>query len=189
MFEYLEPMLEVSWALLFLLVAVICWAVNIVGLPGNWMVVGLSALYSYLVADNFRSDVGWTAVIILLVLAVLGELVEFGAGAVGTTRAGGSKRGAALSLVGSMIGGFVGIFVGGVLIPIPIVGSVVGVLVCASLGALVGAVLGEQWKGRDMEESMRVGQAAFWSRLAGTLGKVGVGAVMIAVLIAALIIA
>jgi len=187
MFEFIEPMFEIIWALLFLLCVVICWAVNIAGLPGNWMVAGLAALYSFLVADHLRSDVGWLVVIALLVLALLGELIEFAAGAVGTTSAGGSKRGAALSLLGSLIGGFVGMFVG-VAIPIPVVGVVVGVLFFASLGALVGAVMGEQWKGRDMEESLRIGNAAFWSRLAGTLGKIGVGAVMIAVLMLALIL-
>ncbi|HJN10374.1 MAG: DUF456 domain-containing protein [Pirellulaceae bacterium] len=187
MFEFVEPMFEVIWALLFLLAVVICWAVNIAGLPGNWMVAGLAALYSFLVADDLRADVGWIVVVVLLILALLGELIEFAAGAVGTTSAGGSKRGAALSLLGSLIGGFVGIPVGA-LIPIPVVGFVIGVLFFASLGALVGAVMGEQWKGRDMEEALRIGNAAFWSRLAGTLGKIGVGAVMVAVLIAALIL-
>jgi uncharacterized protein YqgC (DUF456 family) len=190
MFDSIEPMFEVIWALLFLLVVVLCWVVNIAGLPGNWMIAGVAALYAYFVTDqlDFRSDVGWITVVALFVLALVGEVIEFGAGAVGTARAGGSKRGAALSLLGSMLGGFIGIFAGGIFIPIPVVGSVIGVLFFASLGALGGAVLGEQWKGRDMEESLRVGQAAFWSRLAGTLGKIGVGAVMIAVVIAALII-
>lgn len=186
MFEFLGPALDILWALLLLLAVVICWAANIAGLPGNWLVCGLVALYAYLIADGTRTDVGWLIVIVLVVLALLGELIEFGAGAVGTTSVGGSKRGAALSLFGSLIGGFVGVPVGAV-IPIPVVGVVLGILFFASLGALVGAVLGEQWKGRDMEESMRIGNAAFWSRLAGTLGKIWVGAVMIGVLAAALI--
>lgn len=178
-------MFDVLWALLLLLGAFFCWALNIAGLPGNWMVVGLAALYAYLVADGSRVDVGWPVVIVLLVLALVGELIEFAAGAVGATRAGGSKRGAALSLLGSLLGGLAGMFVGAA-IPIPVIGPVIGALFFASLGALVGAVLGEKWKGRDLEESLRIGNVAFWSRLAGTLGKIGVGAVMIAVLIAAL---
>ncbi len=186
MFEILGPMFDILWALLFLLVAMIFWAVNIGGLPGNWMVCGLTAIYAYFVADGTRTDIGWIVVIVLVVLSLIGELIEFGAGALGTTTAGGSKRGAALSLLGSLIGGFVGVPVGA-LIPIPVVGVVIGILFCASLGALVGAVMGEQWKGRDMEASMRVGNAAFWSRLAGTLGKIWVGAIMIGVLTAALI--
>lgn len=186
MFEYVAPLLDIFWALLLLLTAFIFWALNIAGLPGNWMVVGVTALYAFLIPDGPRTDVGWVVVIVLLVLALLGELIEFSAGAVGTSSVGGSKRGAALSLFGSLIGGFVGIPVGA-MIPIPVVGVVVAILLCASLGALLGAVLGEQWKGRDMEESLRIGNVAFWSRLAGTLGKVWIGAIMMGVLAAALI--
>ena len=186
MLEYVEPMLTVLWALLLVLSAFICWALNVAGLPGNWMVAGLAALYAFLIVDGTRADVGWFVVILLILLAVVGELIEFGAGALGATSAGGSKRGAALSLLGSLIGGVAGMFAGA-LIPIPVIGIVIGVLFFASLGALLGAVAGERWKGRDMEESLRIGNAAFWSRLAGTLGKIGVGAVMIAVLISALI--
>lgn len=180
-------MIDILWALLLLLAVFFSWALNIVGLPGNWMVLGLAALYAFLVADGSPAGVGWPVVIVLLVLALLGELIEFAAGAVGTSRAGGSKRGAALSLLGSLIGGVVGMFAGAA-IPIPVIGSVIGALFFASLGALVGAVMGESWKGRNMEESLRIGNVAFWSRLAGTLGKIGAGAVMIAVLIAALIV-
>ncbi len=186
MTEYLGPALDVLWAFLFLLTVLVCWATNIGGLPGNWMVCGVSAVYAYLIDDAARTDVGWIVVGILVVLALVGELIEFAAGAVGTTSAGGSKRGAALSLFGSLLGGVAGVPVGAI-IPIPVVGIVIGILFCASLGALVGAVLGERWKGRDMDESMRVGHAAFWSRLAGTLGKIWVGAIMIGVLTVALI--
>ena len=186
MFEFVGPLLDIFWALLLLLAVVICWSVNVVGLPGNWMVCGLVALYAYLIADGTRTDVGWVVVIALLVLALIGELIEFGAGALGATSVGGSKRGAALSLFGSLIGGFVGV-PAGALIPIPVLGVVFGILFFASLGALVGAVVGEQWKGRGMEESMRIGNAAFWARLAGTLGKIWIGAIMVGVLAAALV--
>jgi uncharacterized protein YqgC (DUF456 family) len=118
----------------------------------------------------------------LLVLAALGELVEFAAGAVGAAKAGGSRRGAALALVGSLMGGLFGLFVA---LPVPLVGPIIGALLFGGLGALGGAVLGEQWKGRDLDESLRIGHAAFWGRLFGTLGKVLAGAVMIAVLLVA----
>jgi len=186
MFEFLGPMFEIIWAVLLLLAVVICWATNVAGLPGNWIVVGLAAIYAFLVTDGTRTDIGWVVVIILVLLAVLGEIIEFGAGAVGATSVGGSKRGAVLSIFGSLIGGVIGIPLGA-LIPIPVVGVVIAVLFLASMGALVGAVLGEQWKGRNMDESLRIGNAAFWSRLAGTLGKIWVGAIMVGVLTAALI--
>ena len=65
MLEFMAPMFEILWALLFLLAVVICWALNIAGLPGNWMVVGLTAIYSFFVADDLRADVGWVVVIVL----------------------------------------------------------------------------------------------------------------------------
>ena len=46
--------------------------------------------------------------------------------------------------------------------------------------------MGEQWKGRDLNESLKIGEAAFWSRLLGTLGKAVVGVAMLLVIALAL---
>ena len=125
--------------------------------------------------------------VLVVVLALLGELVELVAAAYGVKRAGGSRRGAILALVGSLIGGVVGIFVGGI-IPIPVVGSIAGAVLCAGIGALVGAFLGEQWKGRNLDDSLTIGTAAFFGRIFGTLGKVLIGSMMVAVVVAALLL-
>lgn len=170
-------------AILLVILAVACWASNIIGLPGNWLVVALAATYSYFMPDERRLDIGVSTVVGLFALAALGELIEFLAGALGASKAGASKRGTALALAGSLLGGIAGIFV-----PIPVVGQIVGPIVCAGLGALVGAVIGEQWKGRDLEKSLNIGQAAFWGRLIGTLGKTLVGCVMLVLVIASLFI-
>ena len=132
-----------------------------------------------------RTHFHWGVLIGLAAVAVLGEVVEFAAGAVGATQAGGSKRSAALALVGSLVGGIVGMLVG---TPVPIVGSIVAALLGALLGAMGGAMLGEQWKGRTSDEGLKVGQAAFWGRLWGTLGKVGCGAAMLVIAFVALAI-
>ena len=170
-------------AILLVVAAFACWALNVIGLPGNWLVVALAAIYSYFMPDERRLDISVLTVVGLLALAALGEAIEFLAGALGASKAGASKRGTALALVGSLVGGIVGIFV-----PIPVVGQVVGPIVCASLGALVGAVLGEQWKGRDLDISLNIGHAAFWGRLIGTLGKILVGCVMLVLIIVSLIV-
>jgi hypothetical protein len=175
--------LSTALAVLLVLAIVVCLALNLVGLPGNWIAVGLAASYAYFVADDTRVDIGLATVIGLLILAAIGEAIEFLAAALGATKAGGSKRGAVLALGGSLGGGFIGLFVP---IPIPVVGSVIGALVFASIGALFGAVLGEQWKGRDLDESLKVGHAAFWGRLFGTLGKVLVGCWMLLLVVSAL---
>jgi uncharacterized protein YqgC (DUF456 family) len=174
--------MSVVGAILLLLVALILWALNFLSLPGNWLVLLAAGIYAYFIPSEMRTDVSWWALSALLVLAVLGELIEFAAGAVGTAKAGGSRRGAALAVVGSLMGGIFGLFVA---LPIPLVGPILGALLFGGLGALGGAVLGEQWKGKDLDESLRIGQAAFWGRLFGTLGKVLAGAVMLAVLLVA----
>ena len=50
---------------------------------------------------------------------------------------------------------------------------------------MLGAFLGEQWIGRTVDDSMQVGQAAFWARLAGTAAKMIIGCVMLAVVLVA----
>jgi uncharacterized protein len=167
-------------AILLVIAAIACWALNVFGLPGNWMIVGLAAIYAYFMPDERRLDIGLWAIGGLLVLAVLGEAIEFLAGALGASKAGASKRGTALAFVGSMIGG-----IGGIFVPVPVVAPIV----CAGLGALAGAVIGEQWKGRDLDASLSIGHAAFWGRLIGTLGKILVGCIMLVLLIVSLLLA
>ena len=174
--------MDYVWAVLLVVGSLVCWVLNLIGLPGNWFAVGLCALYAPFGPSVGRPDMGWTVVIVLAVLALVGEIVELLTAAVGTKQAGGSKRGAVLSLVGSVVGGIVGMFVG---VPIPVVGPLIGAVLFAGAGALAGAVLGEQWKGRPMDESLRIGNAAFWGRLLGTLGKTLLGAVMVALTLAA----
>jgi uncharacterized protein YqgC (DUF456 family) len=60
-------------------------------------------------------------------------------------------------------------------------------LLFGGLGALAGAMIGETWAGRNLEDSLRVGHGAFWGRLLGTLGKILLGSVMIAVVTAAIV--
>ncbi len=166
-------------------VAIVGWMAQLLGLPGNWIVVVATALYAWWLPGEGRLAVGWNTVIALVVLAAVGEVVEFAAGALGVGKAGGSRRGAVLALAGSLAGGVVGLFIG---IPIPVVGSLAAALIFGGLGALVGAFIGESWKGRDFDTSLQIGQAAFVGRVLGTLGKMIVGAVMLAVLLVALVI-
>jgi len=109
-------------ALLLIVLLVAGWMLTLVGLPGNWLMVGTTAVYAWLVPAQSRAAIGWKVVAAMLVLAVLGEVVELLAGALGAARAGGSRRGAALALVGSLAGALVGAVVG---LPIPLVGSLV----------------------------------------------------------------
>jgi hypothetical protein len=146
-------------------------------LPGLWALVGTSALVAWLVPEDLNAHLSWGWVIALAVLAGLGELLEFLAGALGVGKLGGSRRSAALALVGSFAGAAIGFFLG-IPLPIPLLGAVLSSILFSGVGALIGASSGEYWKKADAQQSLKIGVAAFVGRVLGTLGKVSFGAVM-----------
>jgi uncharacterized protein len=176
--SYRERPVALFFALLLTVVLLACWMLTLVGMPGNWLMVVATAIYAYFMPAAF----GWKVVVIVAALAAFGEIIELLAGAMGAAKAGGSRRGALMALVGSILGGIVGVFMG---IPIPLVGPILAAVLFGGLGALVGAILGETWAGRDLSTSWQVAKLAFWGRLAGTLGKMLVGATIVAVVVAA----
>lgn len=177
--------MSIVWATLLILILLVCWAVTWLGLPGNWLMLLVSAIYAWAGPSDSRVGMGTLPVIGLFFLAASGEVLEMAAAAFGTKKVGGSRRSAVLALIGSVGGGIVGVTVG---LPIPFVGVVVAAVLFAGLGAMIGAMLGESWKGEAMDKSWHVGKAAFWGRMAGTLAKAGVGLLMICVALASLIL-
>ena len=173
--------MDYLWAVLLVLSALACWMLNVLAVPGsNWLMIVLSVLYVWQGPDEGRLALTWAAIGYLVVLAALGELVEFLAGAAGVQNAGGSRRSAALAILGSIFGGLMGALI---TFPVPILGPLVGAILLAGVGALGGALLGEWWKGRQWEQSWEVGKAAFWGRLFGTFGKILFGSVMVVVIL------
>jgi uncharacterized protein YqgC (DUF456 family) len=170
------------WLTLFILLVMTFWLLNLIGIPGNWMIVAISLLWIIIGPSDYRFS--WIVIVVLVILALIGEAIEFGASVVGTKKLGGSGRGAALSVVGSIVGGIVGAFFG-IPVPIPLVGMLIGSLLFAAMGAWIGATIGEKWVGKPMKESVQIGGAAFAGRLLGTLGKLVVGSTMVAISIAA----
>jgi uncharacterized protein YqgC (DUF456 family) len=175
-----EPLLNSAydWSLLavFILLVGLGWLLTLFTLPGNWLIGAAAAGYAWLVPDDTRWDLRWSYVGVAVGLAVAGEIVEGLAGAAGVRRLGGSRRSAFLSIIFSVVGAIVGTGA----IPVPIVGTMLG----ACLGAMVGAVLGETWLGADPEAVRRIGWAAFWGRLFGSLAKIVVACALAAVVLA-----
>ena len=179
--DYIMPTVAATTMLLLLGTG---WVLTLLSLPGSWLIVVSTAVYAYLVPDQWRVDIGWAIVGVVFALAVLGEIIEALAVAIGAKRAGGSKRSAFLALCGSIGGGLTGGLLG---LPVPVIGPVVAVVLGAAFGATGGAMLGEHWKGRSADEGWEVGKAAFWGRLLGTLGKVGVASMMVAIVLLAVL--
>ena len=155
-----------------------CWLANLFSLPGNWALLILAGLFSWLVPAVGSRGISATTLGILVGLAVLGEVVEFVAGAAGAAKQGASRRAILYSLVGAIVGSVGGAVAG---LPIPVVGSLIAALLGGSAGAAVGAYWGEVSSQRGHGSGMAVGKAAFVGRLWGTVGKFAVGAVMLGV--------
>ena len=143
----------------------------IIGLPGTWLMILAALLVDWLQPGEpmFVPGVLYGSV----ALAVLGELAEFAFGAAGARRAGGSKRGASLAIVGGIIGAIVG-----TAIPVPILGTLFG----ACAGAFLGSVSGDVWAGHAMDRSVEAGRGAATGRLWGTIIKLALGSVIFVLL-------
>lgn len=171
--------------LLFLVALTGGLGLTLIGLPGNWVVAGAAVVYRLAVGDVTRVGFSWYVVVGVVVLALLGELFELAAGALGVAKVGGSRRSVALALVGSLAGGIAGLFVP---IPIPLFGPLLGAVLCGGLGAFAGAVAGERSRGQNLDESIPVGKAAFWGRILGTASKLTIGFLMVVVLLVAMMV-
>lgn len=170
------------WLTLFILLVLLFWGLNLVGLPGNWLIVASAVLWIFVGPAQYQFH--WGVPVALTVLAIIGELIEFLTSVLGTKTLGGSNRGATLSVIGSIVGGVLGgIF--GIPFPIPLVGILIGSILFAGIGAWIGTTLGEKWVGKPMTESVKIGAVAFVGRLLGTAGKLMVGSTMVVLAIAA----
>ena len=162
------------------LLACACWVGTLFTLPGNWAVLAIAAAWAYFMPkERYGLGYAWGTVGVLAGLVILGEIIEFAAGAAGAKKEGGSKRGMMLSIAGAAVGSLGGATVA---IPVPVVGPVIGALGGGAAGAFAGAYLGETWKGRTGPDAVAIGKGALVGRLLGTGGKLAVGAVMVAVL-------
>jgi hypothetical protein len=141
---------------------------NFFAMPGNWLMIGITALFAWWQSDEPVFSV--YTLILAILLAVVGEIVEFLAGPGGARRAGSTFRG----VFGAIIGMFVGALAGTVIIPIPVVGTIIG----AALGACLGTAVLELTAGKKLDHSFRAGFGAGIGVLLGTGGKFLIGVVI-----------
>lgn len=157
---------------LYILVSLAGLVSLIFGLPGTFIILGASVLFGWY--GGF-SDITVRVIIILVVLALAGELIEFLLGILGSKKYESSNR----AIVGSIIFGIIGAVMGA-----PFffgIGAVIG----AFAGAFAGAILMELSQGKKMDEAIKSGWGAFLGRVAGTISKGAVGIAMIAITVLA----
>jgi uncharacterized protein YqgC (DUF456 family) len=158
-----------DWALYLvtLCVMVIGLWLNVLTLPGIWLMVGSVGVYALMTKGQY---VGIPGILVLTGIGLVAEFVEFAAGGAGAKKAGGSKR----AFAGSIVGGILGAIFLSVLVPIPIIGTIIGI--CA--GTFVGAAVVEFFVKSDADQAFRVGVGATKGRLIGIFVKLLFGVVI-----------
>jgi uncharacterized protein YqgC (DUF456 family) len=134
------------------------------GLPGLWvMVLGIVG-YGWM--TDFRTVTAGLLVLVL-VLAVGGEVIEAWLGFRFAKRYGGSSRAGWGALLGGLVGAVVGV-------PVPLIGSVIGGVV----GAFGGAALFEYTRARHTGAAAGAGWGAVLGRAAAAAAKMALGIVI-----------
>jgi uncharacterized protein YqgC (DUF456 family) len=134
-------------------------------LPGNWLIVITTALFTWWRAEDGIFSI--YTLIFITALALLGEVVEFFGGVVGAKKAGARFRGSLGALIGALTGAVLGTF----LIPIPLLGTLLGSCAGAAILACVFEITG----GRRMEDSICLGVGAGLGRFLGASAKIALG--------------
>jgi len=146
----------------------------IFGLPGIWMILVLAVVAAAL--EGF-ARINLTVILILLGLALFGELLEFLIGYVGARVKGASRAASMAALIGAIAGAF---FLGGW---IPVVGALLG----AFAGAFLAAFTVELFKQGKAEPAYKAGIAAMFGRIGSIISKLSIGVAMIVIVIYRLI--
>jgi uncharacterized protein YqgC (DUF456 family) len=183
-----ETILLWTLVVLFAVFGVVCLLLVVVGLPGTWVLlagaVGLELLDGPLLlrgGPGVVSTFGWRLLLVAAGLALVGEVVEFLAGAAGTKLGGGTRRG----MWGALAGGLLGAVVLTPALPVPLLGTLVGALAGTFAGAFIAEVTGPE--ARAHRHTVRAALAAVAGRLAGTVGKLAAGVVLWLLLVRALL--
>lgn len=152
------------------LFAIIGIGLTLVTLPGTWVMIVAALLCQWWRPEMFS----WWTLGVAIGLALLAEIIEFAASALGAAKAGGSKRGAIGATVGSLAGALLG---SPFFFPI---GTIAG----GVMGAGAGALLAERGlKQKTWTESGKVAGGAAVGRLIATITKTSIAAVIAVLLV------
>ena len=167
---------------LFVFIGLACVILVVFQMPGTWIMLFIATLAH--LADVFwimpgmgsipSPAWGWWAIGIGCAFALIGEVIEFAAGALGAKAGGGSRRAA----WGAILGGFLGAIIGSLLLPI--IGTILGAILGCFLGAFLGETTGKD--PRSAAESVKPAIGATIGRVLGTTCKVLIAVVVWVVL-------
>jgi len=164
--EWLAEIGQWTWFILWVILLLAASLLVYVGLGGNFIILGLALLHGLVTGFD---PIGWRLLVLLLIVALVAEGIEFLLGTFYVARKGASRAGVVAAFVGGLLGAAAGTAV------LPVVGSILG----SFAGAFAGAILGEYHHQRQLEPSFRIGGHAFVGKLAAIFVKHACGLVMI----------
>ncbi len=149
--------------LLWWLFAIALMAVGLIGtvlpaVPGAIIILAAAVIHQIMLGTE--KSLGWWNIAALVLLTLLSYALEFASGYFGAKRFGATKWGA----FGAMIGAIAGLF-----FPFP------GLII----GPVVGAITGELVAGKRLVGAGRAGWGTLLGNLAGMIGKLTIGLVMV----------
>lgn len=160
----------IGWTL-FGVAMVVGVILDVVGLFGNWIILGAAVIAWAL--TGFEHFGPW-ALGILAALAVVGEIVETAASGYGAAKFGGGRGAIIAALVGCLVGAVVGT-------PwFPLLGTIAG----ACVGSFAGATIYElTLQRRTPGQALWTGLGAALGKVCGLVGKMVTGFIMLIVII------
>jgi uncharacterized protein YqgC (DUF456 family) len=149
--------------LLWWLLAIVLMAVGLIGtvlpvVPGATIILAAAVIHQIMLGTE--KSLGWWNIAALVLLTLLSYALEYASGYFGAKRFGATKWGA----FGAILGAIVGLF-----FPFP------GLIV----GPVVGAIAGELVTGKRLVSAGRAGWGTLLGNLAGMIGKLAIGLVMV----------
>jgi uncharacterized protein len=172
-------MLDIALSIFLLLIALAAVALNVIALPGNWLILATGIAMSIYHGGH---NPHWVFLVVILIILLAAELIEFLSGMIGARKFGASKTAAWAAIGGTIIGGIVGIP------PITLVTLGMDHLLAAVAGAYLAAWFVELLKKRPLKEASLAALGAALGRGTGLVAKIGAGILAWAILLLAWLI-
>ena len=149
----------------FMFVLGLVLMLSIFGLPGNWVMIILLAVYHF-AAHSSPLGIGYWCIV--LGVAVAGEVLEFFLQVKQSKKYGSSTTGT--------VGGVIGAIVGAIMLAPFLFG--IGAFIGALLGAWTGCFLFELMRGQSTAAAGQAALGAMFGRFLGTVCKLACGVVI-----------
>lgn len=137
------------------------------GLPGTWLIVANAFVYS-LITDFQADRSDFWVLLFVIILAIVGEILEFGIGVLGSKGMKVSNGAIVCSIIGGILGAFIGF-------PLFLIGSIIGLLI----GVFAGAFAYEILMKKDVRIALDASVKTFFSRIMSMFVKTFIAFVMV----------